>query len=89
MQGINLAYRNCRTIPRTGLYCAEGQNKHFLVLQPYTPLTRYLPRSSEYRRDTAVANANGVLVGLICDSSGLRYIRLCLILLKYIIIINN
>ena len=31
--------------------------------------------------DTAVANANGVLVKLICDGSGSGYIRLCLVLL--------
>ena len=54
-------------MPRTGLYSAEGPNSPFLVLKPYISRTRYLPRSSKYRRDTAVANANGMLVRLICD----------------------
>ena len=30
----------------------------------------YLPRNSKYRSDSAVANANGVLVRLICDGLG-------------------
>ena len=68
-------YRNCWTIPRTGLYSAKGQNR------PYTPRTRYLLHSSKYRRDTAVTNANGVLVRLISDGSGPGYIRSCLVLL--------
>ena len=58
-------YRNCWTIPRTGLYSAKGLNRPFLVLEPYKLRIRYLPRSSKYRADTAVANANGVLVRLI------------------------
>ena len=74
-------YRNCWTIPRTGLYRAKGQNRPFLVLEPYTPRTRYLQHSSKYRCDTAVTNANGVLVRLISDGSGPGYIRLCLVLL--------
>ena len=74
-------HRNCWNIPRTGLYWAEGSNRPFLVLKPYISRTPYLPRSSKYCRDTAVANANGVLVRLICDGSGPRYIRLCLVLL--------
>ena len=84
------AQNNCWTILHTGLYRAEGQNRPFLVLEPYTLRTGYLPRSSKYRSDSAVANANGVLVRLICDDSGPGYIRLCLVLLKYMIkIINN
>ena len=53
----------------------------FLELEPYTPRTRYLPPSSKYRRDTAVANANVVLVRLICDGSGPGYITSWLVLL--------
>ena len=49
--------------------------------EPSTPRTRYLPHSSKYRRDMAVSNANGVLVRLICDGSGPRFIRSCLVLL--------
>ena len=64
-----------------GLYRAEGQNRPFLVLEPYTPRTLHLPRSSKYRRDTAVTDTYGVLVRLICDGSGPRFIRLCSILL--------
>ena len=52
------------------IYRAKGKNRPFLVLEPYTPRTRYLPRNSKYRDDSAVANANGVLVRLICDSWG-------------------
>ena len=63
-------YRTCWTIPRTSLYRAKGQDRPFLVLEPYTPRTRYLPRNSKYRRDLAAANANGVLVRLICNGSG-------------------
>ena len=37
------------------------------MLEPCTPRTCYLPRNSQYRGDSAVANANGVLVRLICD----------------------
>ena len=74
-------YRNCWTIPCTGLFRTKGQNRPFLVLEPYTPRTCYLPRSSKYRHDTAVANATGVLVRLICDSSGPGYIISCLVLL--------
>ena len=68
-----LTYRTCWTIPRTGLSClyhAKGQNRPSLVLEPYTPRTRHLPRNSKYRRHSAVANANGVLVRLICDGLG-------------------
>ena len=67
-----------------GLYhtqSAKGQNRPFLVLEPYTPRTRYLQRSSKYRGDTAGAYANVVLVRLICDGSGPGYIRSCLVLL--------
>ena len=60
-----ISYCTCWTISRTGLYRAKGQNRPFLVLEPYTPRTRYLPRNSKYRGDSAVAN--GVLVRLICD----------------------
>ena len=72
-------YRTCWTISRTGLYRAKGQNRPFLVLEPYTPHTHYLPRNSKYCSDSAVANANGVLVRLICDGlgPGKAYIRSC------------
>ena len=52
------------------------------MLESYTPRTRYLPRISNYRGDSAVANANGVLVRLICDGlgPGEAYIKLCLVL---------
>ena len=63
-------YRTCWTISRTGLYRAKCQNRPFLELEPYTSRNRYLPRNSKYRRDLAVANANGVLVRLICDGLG-------------------
>ena len=48
---------------------------------PFTPRTCYLPRSSKYRHDMAVPNANGVLVRLICEGSGPRFIRSCVVLL--------
>ena len=73
----------------TGLYRAEDPNRPLLVLKPYISRTCYLPCSSKYRHDTAVFNPNGMLVRLICDGPGPRYIRLCLELLKYIIIIIN
>ena len=55
---------------RTGLYRAKGQNRPFFVLEPYTPRTCYLLHNSKYRRDSAVAYANSVLVKLICDGLG-------------------
>ena len=70
VQTTSADYRTCWTISRTGLYRAKGQNRPFLMLEPYTPRTRYLPRNVKYCRDLAVANANGVLVRLICDGLG-------------------
>ena len=81
LQTFTFHYRNSLTMPRTGLYRAEGQNRPFLVLEPYISRTHYLPHSSKYHRDTAVTNANGVLVRLIRDGSDPRYIRLCFVLL--------
>ena len=57
-------------IPHTDLYRAKVQNRPVLVFEPYTPRTLYLPRISKYRRHSAVASANGVLVRLICDGLG-------------------
>ena len=44
-----------------------------LVLEPYTPRTRYLPRNSKYRRDSAVVNADGVLLNPLRPHDGLMH----------------
>ena len=70
-----------RTIPCTGLCHTEGRNSPFLLLELWLLRTIYLQHSFKYGHDTAVTNANVVLVKLICDSSSPSYITLCLILL--------
>ena len=59
------------------VHMCRRSNRPFLVLEHEILHTLYLRLSSKYLRDTPVANANGVLVRLICESSDPKYIRLC------------
>ena len=62
------------------VYAAQKVKIGFLSAWALHTAISYSPCSSKYRCRTAVANANGVLVRLICEGSGPGYIRSCLVL---------
>ena len=65
--------RNCQTMPCTGLHVQHAEVQNILI-GLFLVLEHYISCSS---------NENSVLVQLSYDSSGPRYIRLCLVLLTF------